>query len=139
MLRSAKSCLERKRGAKETMKTSSLSRLASEVLTLDARLKSTEKPQRKELELLSLLFNQAKHVKDKPGSCMFRWEVSFKGFAKRSFIRFMGNKTFSLTVRFAEGLKPLKPFARRFRFKAFSAHLPASYADSFMQHQDKKR
>jgi len=70
---------------------------------------------------------------------MFRREVSFKGFAKRSFIRFMGNKTFSLTVRFAEGLKPLKPFARRFRFKAFSAHLPASYAGSFMQHQDKKR
>jgi hypothetical protein len=62
---------------------------------------------------------------------MFRREVSFKGFAKRSFMRFMGNEVFSLRVRFAKGLQPLEAFAKRHRFKAFSAHLPASYAGSF--------
>jgi hypothetical protein len=43
----------------------------------------------------------------------FRREVNFKGFAKRSFIRFIGNETFSLRVRFAKGLKPLEPIHQK--------------------------
>jgi hypothetical protein len=30
-------------------------------------------------------------------------------------------------------LKPLEPYVKRFRFKAFSAHLPALYAAFLMQ------
>jgi hypothetical protein len=31
-------------------------------------------------------------------------------------------------VKFVKGLKALEPFVKRFRFKAFSTHLPASSA-----------
>jgi len=58
----------------------------------------------------------------------FRREVSFEGFAKRSFIRFMGNKTFSPKVGSGKGLKTMEPYFKRLRFKAFSAHLPALFA-----------
>jgi len=41
---------------------------------------------------------------------------------------FIGNKTFSPGVGSRIRLKTLKPYVKRLRFKAFSAHLPALYA-----------
>jgi hypothetical protein len=47
-------------------------------------------------------------------------------------MRFMGNKTFHIGVSSEKGLKPLEPYVKRLRFKAFSAHLPALYAAFLM-------